>query len=165
MLLPHYFVASTRSNMRSTTLLLLAAPSALAFPWLKPEGLEALLNHPEARAEIQRRLQNRAAAPVEPRQLGTGLIPGLVDLLGGTVKAVLDPVLGLIPTSDSVNGLKRFPERMYPLVHSLLVANQHQPTTLSKLLALLISVVLALVSIHWLITAVSPVLPHDDITD
>ncbi|USP76717.1 aromatic peroxygenase [Curvularia clavata] len=90
--------------MRSTIVLsLLAAPSALAFPWLKPEGLEALLNHPEARAEIESRLQNRDAASAEPRQLGTGLIPGLVDLLGGTLKAVLDPILGLIPMNDSVN--------------------------------------------------------------
>jgi hypothetical protein len=36
----------------------------------------------------------------------------VIDLLGGTVKATLDPILGLIPTKDSVNGLKRFPEGM-----------------------------------------------------
>lgn len=102
--------------MRSAVVLsLLAAPSALAFPWLKPEGLEALLNHPEARAEIQRHLQSRNADPVEARQLGTGLIPGLVDLLGGTLKAVLDPIFGLIPTDDAVKGLKRFPEGMHPM--------------------------------------------------
>jgi hypothetical protein len=95
--------------MRSSFFLTaLAAPAALAFPWLKPEGLEALLNHPEAQAEIQRRLEGRSAE--EPRQLGTGLIPGVVDLLGGTVKATLDPILGLIPTKDSVKGLKKFPE-------------------------------------------------------
>ncbi|KAF5847163.1 hypothetical protein GGP41_003481 [Bipolaris sorokiniana] len=88
--------------MRSTVLLLLATPSALAFPWLKPEGLEALLNHPEARAEVKRQLQSRNAASVEPRQL--------VD----TLKPVLDPLLGLIPTSDSVKGLRRFPEADYP---------------------------------------------------
>jgi hypothetical protein len=35
-------------------------------------------------------------------------------LLGGTVKATLDPILGLIPTKDSVNGLKRFPEGLAP---------------------------------------------------
>lgn len=97
--------------MRASLLLpTLVLPTALAFPWLKPEGLEVLLNHPEAQREIERRLQQRDAAQEEPRQLGTGLIPGVVDLLGGTVKATLDSVLGLIPTKDSVNGLKKFPE-------------------------------------------------------
>ena len=100
--------------MRSSVVLVsLIAPTALAFPWLRPEGIEALFNHPEARAEINRRLQTRNAAQEEPRQLGTGLIPGLVDLLGGTLKATLDPILGLIPTKDSVDGLKRFPEGKY----------------------------------------------------
>lgn len=88
----------------------LVAPTAFAFPWLKPEGLDALLAHPEAQAEIRRRLQEREAVSVEPRQLGTGLLPGVVDLLGGTLEAVLDSVLGLIPTDKSVNGLKKFPE-------------------------------------------------------
>ncbi|RMZ66241.1 aromatic peroxygenase [Pyrenophora seminiperda CCB06] len=97
--------------MRSTVLLAaLAAPAALAFPWLRPEGIEALLNHPEARVEIARRLNNRNTAQREPRQLLPGLVPGLVDLFGGTLKATLDPILGLLPTKDSVNGLKRFPE-------------------------------------------------------
>jgi hypothetical protein len=90
----------------------LAVPTTLAFPWLRPDGIEALFNHPEAKAEIRRRLQERSAAQEEPRQLGTGLVPGVVDLLGGTVKATLDPILGLIPTSGSVKGLKRFPEGM-----------------------------------------------------
>ena len=99
--------------MRSSLVLTaLAAPTALAFPWLKPEGLEALFNHPEAQAEVLRRLEHREAAQEEPRQLGTGLIPGVIELLGGTVKATLDPILGLIPTKDSVNGLKKFPEGM-----------------------------------------------------
>jgi len=93
----------------------LAAPSALAFPWVKPEGLDALLSHPEAQKEIRRRLYEHAAASgsniaAREPQLGTGLIPGLVDLIGGTLKAVLDPILGLIPTNDSVKGLKKFPE-------------------------------------------------------
>lgn len=99
--------------MRASLLLAaIAAPSALAFPWMTPEGMEALMNHPEARKEIQRRLEEQAAGKVLPRepQLGTGLIPGLVDLIGGTLKAVLDPVLGLIPTNDAVKGLKKFPE-------------------------------------------------------
>ncbi|CAE7194154.1 hypothetical protein P3342_009585 [Pyrenophora teres f. teres] len=101
--------------MRSSIVLVaLAAPTALAFPWLRPEGVEALLNHPEAQAEINRRLQIRNAAQEEPRQLLTGLIPGLVDLLGGTLKATLDPIFGLVPTKDSINGLKRFPEANYP---------------------------------------------------
>jgi hypothetical protein len=81
---------------------------------MTPEGLEALMNHPEAKAEIARRLeesQNGRLTPREP-QLGTGLIPGVVDLIGGTLKAVLDPVLGLIPTNDAVKGSRRFPERM-----------------------------------------------------
>jgi hypothetical protein len=99
--------------MRSSLFLTaLAAPTALAFPWLNPEGLDALLNHPEAQAEIRRRLDSRDFAQEEPRQLGTGLVPGVIDLLGGTVKATLDPIFGLIPTKDSVNGLKRFPEGM-----------------------------------------------------
>ncbi|CAO2658563.1 Nn.00g062860.m01.CDS01 [Neocucurbitaria sp. VM-36] len=100
-----------RASFLLTTLVI---PTALAFPWLKPEGLEALLNHPQAQHEIQRRLQERNAAQEESRQLGTSLIPGVLDLLGGTVKATLDPVLGLIPTKDSVTGLKRFPEANYP---------------------------------------------------
>ena len=100
--------------MRSSIILVaLTAPATLAFPWLRPEGVEALLDHPEARAEINRRLQDRNAAQKEPRQLRTGLIPGLLDLLGGTLEATLDPLLGIIPTKDSVNGLKRFPEGQY----------------------------------------------------
>lgn len=100
--------------MRASLLLGAAvAPAALSFPWLRPEGLEALMNHPEARAEILRRLEQRDAVREEARQLGTGLIPGRVDLIGGTLKAVLDPVLGLLPTNDAVNGLKKFPEGMY----------------------------------------------------
>lgn len=88
----------------------LVAPTVLAFPWLKPEGLDALLKHPEAQAEIRRRLQEREAISEEPRQLKTGLLPGLVDVVSGTLGAVLDPVLGLIPKDEAVNGLKRFPE-------------------------------------------------------
>jgi hypothetical protein len=105
---------SLPSKMRASILLsALTVPTALAFPWLKPEGLHALLSHPEAQAEIRRRLESRDALQEEPRQLGTGLVPGVVDLLGGTVKATLDSVLGLIPTSDSVKGLKKFPEGMW----------------------------------------------------
>ncbi|KAA8620057.1 Peroxidase-2 domain containing protein [Pyrenophora tritici-repentis] len=101
--------------MRSSFVLVaFAAPTALAFPWLRPEGVEALLNHPEAKAEINRRLQVRNAAQEQPRQLMTGLIPGLLDLLGGTLQATLDPIFGLIPTEDSVNGLRRFPEANHP---------------------------------------------------
>jgi hypothetical protein len=100
-------------TMRSSILLTaFAASPTLAFPWLTPEGAEALFNHPEARAEIQRRLEGRDAAQPEPRQAGTGLVPGVIDLLGGTVKATLDPVLGLIPIPGSVKGLKKFPEGM-----------------------------------------------------
>ena len=101
----------------SIILAALAAPSVLAFPWMTPEGLDALMNHPEAQKEIKRRWEEHTAAsnPKVARepQLGTGLIPGLVDLLGGTLKAILDPVLGLIPTSDAVKGLKKFPEGTY----------------------------------------------------
>jgi hypothetical protein len=97
--------------MRASLLIVsLTVPSTLAFPWLRPEGLEALFDHPEAQAEVRRRLQARNAAQKEPRQLGTGLTSGVIDLLGGSVKATLDPILGLIPTSESVSGLKRFPE-------------------------------------------------------
>jgi hypothetical protein len=100
--------------MRASLLLAAAAaPITLAFPWLRAEGLEALINHPEARAEIERRLHQREAVQGEPRQLGTSLIPGLINLVGGTLKAVLGPVLGLIPTDDVVKELKRFLERIY----------------------------------------------------
>ncbi|KAF2129688.1 hypothetical protein P153DRAFT_24182 [Dothidotthia symphoricarpi CBS 119687] len=92
----------------------LAAPTTLAFPWMKPEGLDALMSHPEAQAEIRRRLEGREHAKEEPRQLGTSLVPGVVQLLGGTLQAVLDSTLGLIPTDKSVNGLKKFPEANYP---------------------------------------------------
>jgi hypothetical protein len=101
--------------MRFATLLLAAstAPSVLPFPWLKPEGLDALLSHPEAQQEIKRRLEARdevKSGRLGERQLGTGLLSGVVTLLDGTLKAVLDPVLGLIPTNDAVKGLKKFPE-------------------------------------------------------
>ena len=83
----------------SVALKAVAVPTALAFPWLTPDGVEALFNHPEARPEIQRRLEGRDAAEEQPCYLGTGLVPGVVDLLAGTVKATLDPTLDLIPTS------------------------------------------------------------------
>lgn len=94
----------------------LCAPSALAFPWMTPEGMGNLLNHPEARQEINRRLEEldrRVPEEVEhheARQLGTGLLGGVGTSLGGTLGAVVDNVLGLIPSSESVNGLQRFPE-------------------------------------------------------
>lgn len=102
----------------------LCAPSALAFPWMTPEGMNNLLNHPEARQEINRRLNEldrrgpEETDHHETRQLGTGLIGGVGSLLGGTLGAILDNVLGLIPTSESVNGLKRFPEGMSCLCSS-----------------------------------------------
>jgi len=103
--------------MRSAILIAaLTAPSVLAFPWLKPEGLEALLNHPEAQNEIKRRFEAPEASKSDqpaPRQLNTGLLNGATTLVGGTLKAVLDPVLGLLPTKDAVNGLKKFPEGMF----------------------------------------------------
>ncbi|RYC91286.1 hypothetical protein BFJ63_vAg5874 [Fusarium oxysporum f. sp. narcissi] len=96
----------------------LCAPSALSFPWLAPEGLDALLNHPEARAEIDRRLKehqvDQAEKSHEPRQLKTGVVGGVVSLLGGTVEAVVDNVLGLIPTNKAVKGLQKFPESSHP---------------------------------------------------
>ncbi|ROW15066.1 hypothetical protein VPNG_03456 [Cytospora leucostoma] len=94
----------------SVVLAALAGQSAvLAFPWMKEEGLHALLNHPEARAEIQRRLDQHNA---EKRD--AGIIEGVTSLLSGTLEAVVDSVVGLIPTDDAVNGLKRFPEAAYP---------------------------------------------------
>lgn len=102
----------------------LGAPSALAFPWMTPEGMGNLLNHPEARQEINRRLGKLdRRVPDQPqhhesRQLGTGLLSGVGTLIGGTLEAVLDNVLGLIPTAESVNGLKRFPEGMQCLPFS-----------------------------------------------
>jgi hypothetical protein len=81
--------------------------------------MDALLNHPEAQPVIKRKLAEYEAAKsgVEARQLGTGLVPGLVTLLGGTLQAVYDNVAGLIPTNDAVKGLKKFPERMYSEEH------------------------------------------------
>lgn len=126
--------------MRSSLLLaVLAVPQALAFPWLRPEGLDALLSHPEAQKEIRRKLEEYEATQsgkVVPRQLNTGLINGVTTLLGGTLKAVLDPVIGLIPTNDAVKGLKRFPERKYTIwsvTHIDLTSTQQ--TTLSSHLA------------------------------
>ncbi|KAF2747959.1 hypothetical protein M011DRAFT_493875 [Sporormia fimetaria CBS 119925] len=103
----------------SLVLAVFTASSALAFPWMTPEGMEALMKHPEAQKEIKRRLEEHVGAQsgtVAPRdpQLGTGLIPGLIDLIGGTLKAVVDPIFGLIPTEDAVRGHKRFPEPEYP---------------------------------------------------
>ena len=117
--------------MRSFLLLgALCVPSIHAFPWLRPEGMNALLNHPEAREEIERRFNGHAAqtAPEKAkRQLNTGVVNGVVTLLGGSLKAVVDPVLGLIPTNDAVKGLKRFPERMcsyFPKCSSKLTREQ-----------------------------------------
>ncbi|KAK6196815.1 hypothetical protein LQW54_011176 [Pestalotiopsis sp. IQ-011] len=87
----------------------LCVPSALAFPWSTPEGMDALLRHPEARREIERRLEELRTGKVEKRQLG-GIVGSLGSLLGGTLGAVLDNVLGLIPTAAAVKGLQRFPE-------------------------------------------------------
>ncbi|KAM0269230.1 hypothetical protein ACHAPA_004500 [Fusarium lateritium] len=98
----------------------LCAPSALSFPWLAPEGMDALLDHPEARAEIDRRLQEYQAGQdqekkqPEARALKTGVVGGVVSLLGGTVEAVVDNVLGLIPTNKAVKGLQKFPEASHP---------------------------------------------------
>lgn len=98
----------------------LCAPSALSFPWLAPEGMDALLDHPEARAEIDRRLQEWQAGRVqekkqpEARAIKTGIVGGVVSLLGGTVEAVVDNVLGLIPTNKAVKGLQKFPEASHP---------------------------------------------------
>lgn len=90
----------------SVVLAALAGQSAvLAFPWMKEEGLQALLNHPEARAEIQRRLEQHQA---EKRD--AGILEGVTSLLSGTLEAVVDSVVGLIPTDDAVDGLTRFPE-------------------------------------------------------
>lgn len=93
----------------------LAAPSALAFPWMAPGGIEALMNHPDAQPALKRRLAEYEAAQkgeLEARQLGTGLVPGLVSLLGGTLSAVFDNIAGLIPTNSAVKGLQKFPEGM-----------------------------------------------------
>jgi hypothetical protein len=85
-------------------------PITLAFPWLRLEGIEALLNHPEAQAEIRGRPQTRNAAYKERHQLGTGAVSGLADLLGGSLKATLDPVMGLLPLPGLMSGSKKFPE-------------------------------------------------------
>ncbi|KAI0137143.1 hypothetical protein BJ170DRAFT_45393 [Xylariales sp. AK1849] len=96
----------------------LCVPYALAFPWMTPEGMEALLNKPEARREIDRRLkEHRSEAQAEQhqsRKLETGVLGGVVTLLGGTLEAVIDNVLGLVPTAKAVEGLQKFPEADYP---------------------------------------------------
>jgi hypothetical protein len=115
--------------MRTSVLLsTLAVPTALAFPWMTPEGFEALINHPEAQAEIRRRLDSRDVKV--PRQANTGAVNGIITLLGGTVKATLDPILGLIPIGDSVKGLKKFPEgTIFPSPSSTPSTYISQPTT------------------------------------
>jgi hypothetical protein len=90
-----------------------SAPSVLSFPWMKPEGLGALMNHPEAREAIERRLTEYrigGESKVAPRQANSGAINGVVTLLNGTLSAVADNLLGLIPTNDAVKGLRKFPE-------------------------------------------------------
>lgn len=75
------------------------------------------MKHPSAQEEVKRKLAEYEAGKadnIEARQVGTGLVPGVVSLLGGTPTAVYDNVLGLIPTGDSVKGLKKFPEAEYP---------------------------------------------------
>lgn len=75
------------------------------------------MKHPSAQQEVKRKLAEYEAGKaenLEARQLGTGLVPGVVSLLGGTLSAVYDNVVGLIPTGDSVKGLKKFPEAEYP---------------------------------------------------
>lgn len=105
----------------------LYAPSALAFPWMTPEGMGNLLNHPEARQEINRRLKELDRRGPEQsqshasRQLGTGLLDGVGTLLDGTLGAILDNVLGLIPTPESVNGLKKFPEGISHHITSMIL--------------------------------------------
>ncbi|KAI0145131.1 hypothetical protein GGR57DRAFT_322299 [Xylariaceae sp. FL1272] len=103
--------------MRSSLLIaaLCASPS-LAFPWMTERGMEGLLNHPEARQEIERRLKEHRSPKTtkQKEQLDTGLLSGVVSLLGGSVEAVVDNVLGLIPTNDAVEGLNYFPEDDYP---------------------------------------------------
>jgi hypothetical protein len=103
--------------MRSSFVLAaLTAQSAFAFPWLRPEGMDALLSHPEAQNEIKRRfeaMQEGSSDRLASRQLDTGIVNGVVTLLGGTLKAVLDPIFGLIPTDDAVKGLKKFPEGVF----------------------------------------------------
>jgi hypothetical protein len=98
----------------------LCAPPILAFPWMTPEGFNNLLNHPEARQEINRRLKQvdkhqTSGHPQdhEARQLVAGLLDSVLDLLGGTVGALLDNLFGWVPTAQSVSGLKRFPEGIY----------------------------------------------------
>ncbi|KAH9906966.1 hypothetical protein F4778DRAFT_778393 [Xylariomycetidae sp. FL2044] len=96
----------------------LCAPSALAFPWMSPKGMDTLLNHPEARAEIDRRLKEyasgKSSAQPEARGDPTGLLGGVTTLLGGSLEAIRDNVLGLIPTSKAVEGLQKFPEDDHP---------------------------------------------------
>ncbi|ETS73157.1 hypothetical protein PFICI_15102 [Pestalotiopsis fici W106-1] len=98
----------------STVIVALSAPHALAFPWLTPDGMNALLNHPEARQEIDRRLEEYRSGKAKERDLIGGIVGGLGSLLGGTLQAVLDNVLGLIPTSEAVKGLQRFPQSDHP---------------------------------------------------
>lgn len=112
-LIPLSFLPDLVTMHLSLAVAAVAAPSALAFPWLKPEGLEALMNHPEAREAIEHRLAEYEIGDetrLSPRQANTGAANGIVTLLGGTLSAVADNSLGLIPTNDAVKGLKKFPE-------------------------------------------------------
>ncbi|KAJ3039179.1 hypothetical protein HDV00_012502 [Rhizophlyctis rosea] len=69
------------------------------------KGMHALLNHPEARAVIEKRQKKR--------DIG-GVVGGVGTLLEETAISVVDSVLGLFPKDDNVKGLKRFPEADYP---------------------------------------------------
>ncbi|KAF7541113.1 heme-thiolate peroxidase [Neopestalotiopsis clavispora] len=92
----------------------LSATPAFGYPWLAPNGIDALLNHPEARQEIERRLDEYRSGKPQERDLFGGILGGLGSLLGGTLEAVFDNVLGIIPTAEAVNGLKKFPEPDHP---------------------------------------------------
>jgi hypothetical protein len=95
----------------SMVVVALSATPAFGYPWLAPNGIDALLNHPEARQEIERRLDEYRSGKPQERDLFGGILGGLGSLLGGTLEAVFDNVLGIIPTAEAVNGLKKFPER------------------------------------------------------
>lgn len=147
--------------MRSSTILVaFVASSTYAFPWLRPDGVEALLNHPEAQAEIRKRLTEHAAEKkqdMEVRQLNSGLVGGLVTLLGGTLSAVLDNVLGLIPTDDAVQGLQKFPEGVCLCIHidDMRLTQDPKPSTPTRHRARATSVVPVLALIPLPIMAVS----------
>lgn len=88
--------------------------------------METLLKHPQARQEIDRRLEEAQNLKSVQRQLGTGVVSGVTTLLGGTLDELVNNILGLIPTNKAVEGLQKFPESALPALGIMIVSPADQ---------------------------------------